>query len=68
MGARQMTPTRALCFVLPALILASMLAPLPGTAGLCWRAELLGFGAVLLIVWLWQRADDFADGNVGGEE
>ena len=43
-------PARLLCFVLPALVVAAVLAPLPGTADLCWRAEILGWAMVIGIV------------------
>lgn len=61
-------PVRLLCFVLPALIVAAVVSPLPGTADLCWRAEILGWAMVLGIVALLHYADQLADGNVGGEE
>lgn len=61
-------PARLMCFVLPALIVAAVVSPLPGTADLCWRAEILGWAMVLGIVALLHYADQLADGNVSGEE
>lgn len=61
-------PVRLLCFVLPALIVAAVVSPLPGTADLCWRAEILGWAMVLGIVALLHYAEEFADGNCGSAE
>jgi hypothetical protein len=57
-------PARLLCFVLPALVVAAVLAPLPGTAELCWRAEILGWAMVIGIVALLNYAHLFEDGNI----
>ena len=58
-------PARLLCFVLPALVVAAVLAPLPGTADLCWRAEILGWAMVIGIVALLNYSHLFEDGNIG---
>ena len=57
-------PARLLCFVLPALIVAAVVSPLPGTADLCWRAEILGWAMVIGIVALLHYSHLFEDGNI----
>lgn len=58
-------PARLMCFVLPALIVAAVVSPLPGTADLCWRAEILGLAMVIGIVALLHYSHLFEDGNIG---
>ena len=63
-------PARLLCFALPALIVAAVVSPLPGTADLCWRAEILSWAMVIGIVALLHYAEKLSnsEGQIRADE